>query len=58
MIDEELARCAQINFENFEKDVPMAAKHPFYMIAKRQLNEAIGEGETLEECAEKLKGEG
>jgi hypothetical protein len=38
----ELAECARINFENFEIAFPMAKQHPYYVIAKAQLDEALG----------------
>lgn len=47
-VNEELAQCAQINFENLEKDFPKVKTHPFYTIAKAQLDEALG-GKTVEE---------
>lgn len=48
-VDENLARCAQINFENFEKAMPLVIRtSPFYLIAKAQLDEALG-GKTVEE---------
>lgn len=37
----ELIRSAQINFENFEKAAPLGSIHPFYKIAKRQLDEGL-----------------
>ncbi len=48
IINEELAKCAQINFENFQRAVPGAMNHPYYKIAKLQLDEALG-GKTVEE---------
>lgn len=63
MIDEELARCAQINFQNLEKALPALRKHPYYMIAKAQFDEALGGRpaeevlvEALEAIADKLEG--
>lgn len=48
IINEELLLCAKINFENYEKAFPIALKHPYYLIAKAQFLEAIGEG-TVED---------
>jgi len=45
---EELLGCARINFENLERDRPDVARHPFYRIAKAQMDEALG-GMTMEE---------
>lgn len=53
-MDQELAMCAQVNFENLERAIPMIAKHPFYRIAKAQLDEALG-GKTLEESLGPIK---
>lgn len=36
----ELISSAKINFENVENLNPMLSKHPIYMIAKTQLDEA------------------
>lgn len=47
-MNEELANCAKINFENFEKDMPGVVTHPFYRAAKAQLDEALG-GKTVSE---------
>lgn len=47
-MNEELARCAQINFENFERTAPFIAADPLYRIAKAQLDEALG-GMPVEE---------
>lgn len=47
MKNEELALCAQINFENFEKAFPVVKEHPYYIIAKAQLDEALG-GQSVE----------
>jgi hypothetical protein len=47
-VNEELAFCAQVNFENFEQDFPLAKKHPFYLIAKAQLDESLG-GDAVED---------
>jgi hypothetical protein len=41
-MDENLALCARINFENFERAHPAAAASPYYRIAKAQLDEALG----------------
>lgn len=34
----ELAECAKINFENVERMNPGLARHPIYMLAKKQLD--------------------
>lgn len=34
----ELAECAKINFENLERSIPGMSTHPFYAIAKEQLD--------------------
>ena len=50
-MNEELAMCAKINFDNFEKAFSIAKHHPYYMIAKAQLDEALGgrpTGEAIE----------
>lgn len=61
-MNKELAECAKINFENFERSmletkfldpntqafVHGVASHPYYRIAKAQLDEALGYG-TVEE---------
>ena len=46
--DVELALCAQVNFENFERACPQVKTHPYWMIAKGQLDEALG-GPKLED---------
>lgn len=48
-MNEELARCAQINLENFERAFPIIRQHPYYRIAKAQLDEALGD-KTIEEA--------
>lgn len=52
--NEELARCALANFENFESLFPLALKHPIYVMAKAQLSEALGE-KTVEEYAKEFQ---
>ena len=47
-INLDLAECAKINFENFERAFPVAKAHPYYIFAKAQLDEALGYG-TVEE---------
>lgn len=47
-MNEELLRCAQINFENLERARPDVARDPYYRIAKGQLDEAMG-GMPMEE---------
>lgn len=37
----EMLRCSQINFDNFVKAYPSAALHPYYQIARMQLDEAV-----------------
>ena len=51
-IDREGVECAKINFENFEKAFPAAGKHPYYLIAKAQLDEALGYKKIEESLAE------
>ena len=48
-MDLELFRCAQINFNNVEKMVPLLKEYPIFQIAKRQLAEAIEIAEKEEE---------
>ena len=45
----ELARCAQINFQNFEKMSPFGAAHPIYKLAREQLDAAITRLENEDE---------
>lgn len=40
--DNELAECAKINFENFAEACPLASQHPYFKVAKMQLDEALG----------------
>lgn len=47
-IEQGLVRCAKINFENFERAVPAVRIHPYYTIAKAQLDEACGDGTVQE----------
>lgn len=47
-MNEELLACAKLNFENFEKANPEIVRHPYYRIAKAQLDEGLG-GMTVEE---------
>ena len=49
-INEELLRCAQINFENLERALPLLKSHSFYIIAKAQLDEALGNKDALIEA--------
>lgn len=42
MTNEELALSAKINFENLERSMPIILQHPFYLIAKSQLDESLG----------------
>lgn len=42
MLNEDLALCARINFENLERARPDVAIDPYYRIAKAQLDEALG----------------
>lgn len=46
-MNEEQARCAKINFENLEKAMPFIKQHPYYVIAKGQLDEALGDKPEL-----------
>ncbi len=55
-IDVDLLRSAQINFENLEKAVPALSKHPYYVIAKAQLDEALGGKPAVEVIAEAARG--
>lgn len=41
-LDLNLARCAQTNLESLAKSVPGLEAHPFYILAKSQLDEALG----------------
>jgi hypothetical protein len=50
----DLAECAKINFENLERAFPLIKEHPFYLIAKAQLDESLGY-QTVEESLEKYK---
>lgn len=56
-INIELAECAKINFENLVKAVPILKEHPFYRIAKAQLDEALGYA-TVEEALKSPTPEG
>ena len=49
LMDLELFRCAQINFNNAEKMMPILKDHQIYQIAKMQLDEAIQKAESEEE---------
>lgn len=40
-MNEDLIRCAQINFENIAKLLPSLAKQPLWVIAKEQLDAGI-----------------
>lgn len=51
-MNKELLECAKINFENLERALPPLLEHPYYLIAKGQLDEALGY-QTLEERIEK-----
>uniref|UniRef100_A0A6M3KYJ9 Uncharacterized protein n=1 Tax=viral metagenome TaxID=1070528 RepID=A0A6M3KYJ9_9ZZZZ len=48
-MDLELFRCAQINFNNVEKLVPLLKEYPIFQIAKTQLAEAIEVAEKEED---------
>lgn len=41
-MNEEMAQCARINFENLERAFPTIKRHPYYQIAKAQLDDALG----------------
>jgi hypothetical protein len=41
-MDENLARCALINFENFARVNPAVRTHPMFRLAQAQLAEALG----------------
>lgn len=47
-MNHDLAECAKVNFENLERDLPILRKHPMYLIAKMQLDEALGYGKMGE----------
>ncbi len=51
-IDREGVECAKINFENLETAFPIVKKHPMYIIAKAQLDEALGYKKVEESLAE------
>ena len=53
-MNNKMAECARINFENFERAFPLALKHPYYRIAKAQLDESLG-GKTVEESLGPVK---
>lgn len=48
-MNQELLRCAQINFENLLKAMPILAAHPYWIIAKEQLDAGLEGREMLEE---------
>lgn len=48
-LNEEILLCAQVNFENLERVVPGLSEHPYYRIAKAQLDEGLG-GRPVEEA--------
>jgi hypothetical protein len=48
-MDENLARCALVNFQNLERVVPAIGEHPFFQIALAQLDEALG-GPKMEDA--------
>ena len=54
MTNEEKALSAQVNFENLERAMPLINKHPFYRIAKAQLDESLG-GQPFHKKLESLK---
>ena len=56
-VDAELAECAKINFENLERDMPRIKNHPFYMMAKAQLDEALGYGTVADKIMGKEESE-
>ena len=37
----EQLKCAEINFENAEKMMPLLKEHPIFQLAKLQLNDGI-----------------
>ena len=51
----DLALCAQINFENLAKSVPGLSAHPYYIIAKAQLDEALGGRPVVEVLGDTAK---
>lgn len=53
----ELALCAKINFENLEKVMPLIKAHPYYMIAKAQLDESLGDDRAFDKITKQVSGE-
>lgn len=49
-IDIELAECAKINFQNLEDSFPILKRHPYFIIAKAQLAEALGEKDAIQKA--------
>lgn len=41
-IDRDMLECAKINLENFEQAMPIIKQHPFWIIAKAQLDDGLG----------------
>jgi hypothetical protein len=37
----EMARCAQVNFDNLVHQNPILKRHPYYLIARQQLDAAV-----------------
>jgi hypothetical protein len=56
-MNEELARCALINFENFAKSIRLE-DHVYYRIARAQLLEAFGDSTVEKELKPAGVGEG
>lgn len=54
-MNEELIECAKINFENLELVFPIIKEHPFYVIAKAQLDEGLGGKSAEDALAEQAK---
>ena len=54
-IDKSLLECSKINFENFEKVFPAILKHPYYLIAKGQLDEALGYNDLKTEQTKEIE---
>lgn len=52
----ESLECAKMNFENFERAFPVAATHPYYMVAKLQLDHGLGYSNEAFDAAEKELG--
>jgi hypothetical protein len=54
-MNQEHLESAKMNFENLERSMPVILRHPFYLIAKSQLDSGLGYG-TIEEYLGKVDG--